>query len=103
MRTKSRRLWLKRRATPEYARLHNYRTLKQSSFDRTGGNHDSWRIEPGATFEVFQSSGPGIVTHIWVHYQFAQRPSLERTGAAHVIGTERPSPASNSLLAISSA
>jgi len=50
---------------PEYARLHNYRTLKQSSFDRTGGNHDSWRIEPGASFDVFESSGPGIITHIW--------------------------------------
>src|ERR1700761_1158454 len=50
---------------PSYARQHNYRTLKQSSFDRTGGNHDSWRIEPGAFFNVFESNGPGIVTHIW--------------------------------------
>ncbi len=50
---------------PSYATLHNYRTLKQSSFDRTGGNRDSWRIAPGETFEVFKSSGPGVITHIW--------------------------------------
>jgi hypothetical protein len=56
---------------PAYATLHNYRTLKQSSFDRTGGNNDAWRIEPGATYEVFKSAGPGIITHIW--YTIAAR------------------------------
>jgi hypothetical protein len=50
---------------PPYATLHNYRTLKQSSFDRSGGNNDSWPIAPGQTLEVFKSAGPGIITHIW--------------------------------------
>ncbi len=50
---------------PDYARGQNYRTLKQSSYDRSGGNRDSWQIAPGQTLEVFQSTGPGIVTHIW--------------------------------------
>jgi hypothetical protein len=50
---------------PEYALAQDYRSLKQSSYDRTGGNADSWRIEPGATKEIFASDGPGIVTHIW--------------------------------------
>jgi hypothetical protein len=50
---------------PDYALLQNHKTLKQSSFDRTGGNHDSWRIAPGETFTVFESAGPGIITHIW--------------------------------------
>lgn len=50
---------------PAYATLHNYRTLKQSSFDRTGGNNDFWHIAPGDTLEVFKSAGPGIITHIW--------------------------------------
>jgi hypothetical protein len=50
---------------PAYARAQNYKSLKQSSFDRTGGNRDSWRIEPGATKEVFNADGPGIITHIW--------------------------------------
>ena len=50
---------------PNYARLRNYKSLKQSSYDRTGGNNDSFHIEPGAEFEVFKSNGPGIITHIW--------------------------------------
>jgi len=50
---------------PSYALLHNYRTLKQSSFDRTGGNRDFWHIAPGDTLDVFKSAGPGIITHIW--------------------------------------
>src|SRR5690242_6460627 len=50
---------------PSYARAQNCKSLKQSSFDRTGGNADSWRIAPGASQELFRSDGPGIVTHIW--------------------------------------
>ena len=50
---------------PHYARAQNYRSLKQSSFDRTGGNADSWPIQPGATRELFASEGPGVITHIW--------------------------------------
>lgn len=50
---------------PEYACVQDYRSLKQSSFDRTGGNADSWLVAPGATKEVFSSEGPGVITHIW--------------------------------------
>ncbi len=50
---------------PHYARAMDHRTLKQSSFDRTGGNHDSWPIPPGETHEVFAAQGPGVITHIW--------------------------------------
>jgi len=50
---------------PGYARAQNYRSLKQSSYDRTGGNADAWPIEAGATKEIFNSEGPGIISHIW--------------------------------------
>jgi len=50
---------------PPYARRMNHRSLKQSSFDRTGGNRDSWAVESGATQTVFESDGPGIISHIW--------------------------------------
>lgn len=50
---------------PEYACAQDYRSLKQSSFDPTGGNSDSWKIEAGGTKEVFSAVGPGVVTHIW--------------------------------------
>ena len=33
------------RFLPRYARAQNYKSLKQSSFDRTGGNADAWPIE----------------------------------------------------------
>ncbi len=50
---------------PAYARAQSYRSLKQSSFDRTGGNKDSWPIPPGGMREVFNAAGPGVITHIW--------------------------------------
>jgi hypothetical protein len=50
---------------PPYARAQNYKSLKQSSFDQTGGNSDRWPIAPGASHEVFNATGPGIITHIW--------------------------------------
>ena len=59
---------------PDYARAMNHKSLKQSSFDRTGGNSDRWPIAPGATQELFRSDGPGIITHIWFTIA-AQSPS----------------------------
>jgi hypothetical protein len=50
---------------PNYARVQNHQTLKQSTYDRTGGNDDFRNIAPGGTLEVFQSSGPGVITHVW--------------------------------------
>ncbi|MBI3667141.1 MAG: DUF2961 domain-containing protein [Acidobacteria bacterium] len=50
---------------PNYTRAQSYRSLKQSSYDRTGGNADHFRIAPGESIEVFNSQGPGVITHIW--------------------------------------
>ncbi len=50
---------------PEYALAQDYQSLKQSSYDRTGGNADRWPVEPGDTKEVFNATGPGVITHIW--------------------------------------
>lgn len=50
---------------PNYARAQNYKSLRQSSFDRTGGNHDFWALPAGGTQEVFSAAGPGVVSHIW--------------------------------------
>src|SRR5690242_176732 len=50
---------------PAYARAQSYRSLKQSSFDTSGGNSDRWPIAAGATREVFAQDGPGVITHIW--------------------------------------
>jgi D-arabinan exo alpha-(1,3)/(1,5)-arabinofuranosidase (non-reducing end) len=50
---------------PQYARAQHYRSLKQSSYDKTGGNSDRWPIAGGAVQEVFNATGPGVITHIW--------------------------------------
>jgi len=50
---------------PFYARAQNYRSLKQSSYDRTGGNADRWQIPAGGVQEIFNATGPGVITHIW--------------------------------------
>ncbi len=53
------------RFMPAYARALNYRSLKQSSYDVTGGNSDRWPITPGQSIEVFNQKGAGMVSHIW--------------------------------------
>lgn len=53
------------RFLPGYTRAQSYKSLKQSSHDRAGANADRWTIAPGATQELFNSSGPGVITHIW--------------------------------------
>ena len=50
---------------PGYARAQNYRSLKQSSHQTDGGNRDYYPIAPGATQEVFNATGAGVITHIW--------------------------------------
>ena len=47
------------------ALLRDYQTAKASSYDRTGGNADAFRIEPGATQILMDAQGPGMVSHIW--------------------------------------
>jgi len=50
---------------PDYACAQDYVSRKQSSYDRTGGNADAWPVPAGETKEVFNSAGPGVITHIW--------------------------------------
>ena len=48
------------------ARLHNYKTRRSSSWDRTGGNGDAVPVEPGQSATMLEATGAGVVTHIWV-------------------------------------
>jgi D-arabinan exo alpha-(1,3)/(1,5)-arabinofuranosidase (non-reducing end) len=50
---------------PPYARAQTHKSLKQSSYDTTGGNSDRWPIAPAAVREIFNAEGPGVITHIW--------------------------------------
>jgi hypothetical protein len=50
---------------PSYTRAQRHKSLKQSSYDKTGGNRDAWQIAPGATHEIFNAQGAGVISHIW--------------------------------------
>jgi hypothetical protein len=77
---------------PRYARALNYKSLKQSSHDRTGGNADRWQIKPGATQEVFNQTGPGVITHIWFTIAAQSRMHLkELVLRAYWEGNAKPS------------
>ena len=77
---------------PNYARAQSYRSLKQSSFDKTGGNADSWPIPAGGTFTVFEAAGPGVITHIWFTIA-AQSPNHLKELVLRIYwdGNEKPS------------
>ncbi len=75
-----------------YALAQDYKSLKQSSYDRSGGNHDFWRVGPGETQELFNSSGPGVVTHIWFTIAAESRMHLkELVLRAYWDGNPKPS------------
>jgi hypothetical protein len=65
------------RFLPPYARALDYRSLKQSSHDTTGGNSDFFRVKPGDTQELFQATGPGVITHIWFTIAAQSRDHLK--------------------------
>ena len=41
---------------PKYALAQNYKSLKQLSYDRTGGNADRFQVKAGETQELFNST-----------------------------------------------
>ena len=56
-------------------RPQNYRSARESSWDKSGGNADAWPIAPGETKILADLKGPGVISHIWftiaspdVHY-----------------------------------
>lgn len=76
---------------PKYTRAQNYKSLKQGSWDRTGGNRDSWTIAPGATREVFQAEGPGVISHIWFTIAAGGNHLKELVLRAYWDGNAKPS------------
>jgi len=51
---------------PEYALQQHYTSLKQSSYDRSGGNSDRWLVAVGETKEVFDTARLGIISTLGV-------------------------------------
>jgi len=46
-------------------KLKDYVSKRASSWDRTGGNRDFIRIEPGETSTLAELDGPASIRHIW--------------------------------------
>ena len=46
--------------------LREYTSHRVSSYDVTGGNGDSWRIQPGEKRVIADIQGPGCIKHIWM-------------------------------------
>ena len=44
----------------------NYVQKRASSYDRSGGNADFRQIASGSTLTLFDESGPGLISHIWI-------------------------------------
>jgi len=59
------------------ARLRDYKCRRESSWDRTGGNNDSVRVEPGQTFTLLDLKGTGVITHIWFTINSPDRMHLK--------------------------
>jgi hypothetical protein len=47
------------------ARLRNFVSKRESSFDRNGANKDAIPIKPGKKLLVADLAGPGCIKHIW--------------------------------------
>lgn len=60
------------------ALLRDYRTAKASSYDRTGGNADSRKLEVGKALKLMEADGPGVVSHIWFTVASTDSQHLKR-------------------------
>jgi Protein of unknown function (DUF2961) len=59
------------------ARLRSYKTRRSSSWDRTGGNDDWVRVDPGSAATLLDVTGAGVVTHIWFTINSEDRHHLK--------------------------
>jgi hypothetical protein len=57
---------------------HNYVQKRASSYDRTGGNDDFFKIAPAGTLTILDVSGPAMITHIWIGLGASERYHLKK-------------------------
>jgi hypothetical protein len=60
------------------SKVQKARTGRFSSWDTTGRNADSWKIQPGETRVLADIQGPGCITHIWMTQENHYRECLLR-------------------------
>ena len=74
---------------PPYARALNYKSLKQSSFDKTGGNSDRWPIAAGGVQEVFNAHRSRRDHPHLVHHCRPRRRPSQGNRPARLLGRQR--------------
>ncbi len=52
-------------ALGQLARVRDFKSRRESSFDHTGGNRDCIPIKPGRRHVLADVDGPGCIKHIW--------------------------------------
>jgi hypothetical protein len=59
-------------------RPHHYVQKRASSYDRTGGNNDFYKLAAGSTITLLDDPGPGIITHIWITIASPEKYHLKK-------------------------
>lgn len=73
-------------------KLRDSRPRRFASYDRTGGNDDRLHISSGETVTIAQTTGAGIITHIWCTVMCASPNYLRKlTLRAYWDGEDTPS------------
>lgn len=48
-----------------FYKIRDFQSKRASSYDRSGGNKDSLKINPGEKIQIVDIEGAGIIKHIW--------------------------------------
>lgn len=59
-------------------KLRDYTSHRISSYDVSGGNADSWKIEPGTRRVLGKIDGPGCIKHLWMTLGIPQEDYCRR-------------------------
>jgi len=72
--------------------LRDYTSHRISSYDRSGGNADMWRVEAGEKRVLAEIDGPGCIKHIWMTLGIPEEDYCRRIVLrAYWDGCEEPS------------
>ena len=74
------------------AKLRSYKRRRVSSYDRQGGNLDFLIIKPGEKRIIFESDGPGCITHIWSTQAAMGAPFFPRHVIVRIWWDQEPEP-----------
>ena len=63
---------------PNLTRQQPYTLHRSSSADPTGADADRRKVDPGETLTVFDTDGPGLISHLWFTIASAEPYHLKK-------------------------